>query len=366
MSIHYDKQRKTYYVCWRESNKETGQTINRRKRGFNAKKEARIFEDSIINIKKYASFNTLKDLYLNSLMGYSSKDTINAKKRMLEIHCKTLLPMNVRDIKKQDMLSFKNEVLNLNRSLSVKNRIIQTVKAVSKFGYEYYDFPNFANILKSFPKTSDDIKERGIISPDDFKLIIDNCDNKVFKNFYIFLYHTSMRRGEAMALLKSDIRGKHVDLNKSIRRPNQGFRPLKNIASKRNIIIDDIAYEAIKLLLKTEGDFVFGEYEALSPTSISRKYDKTCKNANLPHYRIHDLRYSSISNAILNGIDIVTVSRYVGHSDIETTLNRYSHLLKDSEKRMIDKLNSRFFFIYTFFKFSNKTLRRKIGIINFP
>ena len=84
---------------------------------------------------------------------------------------------------------------------------------------------------------------------------------------------------------------------------------------------------------------MFGEYEALSPTSISRNFDKACKNANLPHYRIHDLRHSFISNAILNGIDIVTVSRYVGHSDIEMTLNRYSHLLKDSEKRMIDKLN---------------------------
>ena len=294
----------------------------------------------MINIKETASFSTLKDMYLDSLSGYASKDTIYSKKRIIEIYCTSLLPMNVRDIKNQDMLTFKNYVFSLDRSLSVKNRIIQIVKAVSKFGYEYYEFPHFAKVLKSFPKTSDDVKEMGVISPDDFNLIVENCENKVYRNFYILLYHTGMRRGEAMALLKSDIKGKHADLNKSIRRPNQGFRPLKNVSSKRNIMLDDIAYNAIKPLLKTDGEFVFGEHEALSPTSITRNFENACKKANLPHYRIHDLRHSFISNAILNGIDIVTVSRYVGHSNIEMTLNRYSHLLKDSEKRMIEKLNN--------------------------
>lgn len=142
-----------------------------------------------------------------------------------------------------------------------------------------------------------------------------------------------------MCLIKADIEGNRVNLNKSIRRPKEGFKPLKNAQSKRSILLDDIAYDSIKLLLKTEGEYLFDGLEPLCPTSITRNFDNAIKMAKLPHYRIRDLRHSFISNAILNGIDIVTVSKYVGHSNVEMTLNRYSHLLKDSEKRMIDKMN---------------------------
>ena len=337
MSVHLDKARKTYYVMWRETC--DGNIIQKKKRGFATKKEARAFEEDLQNVKDSCSFAQLKDRYFESLKGYASDETIASRKRIAEQYCKSLMPMNVRNIKNQDMMEYKNYVYSLDRSLSHKNRIIQIVKAISKFGYEYYEFPNFGKVLKSFPKTSDDVKEMKIISPDDFEKIRENCSNEVYKRFYTFLYHTGMRRGEAMALQKSDIDGKHADLNKSMRRPNGGFRPLKTVSSKRSIILDDIAYDSIKPLLDTDGDFVFGEYEALSPTTITRIFDKACAKAGLAHYRIHDLRHSFISNAILNGIDIVTVSRYVGHSDIEMTLNKYSHLLKDSEQRMVDKLN---------------------------
>lgn len=240
------------------------------------------------------------------------------------------------------MIDFKNEVYETQRSVSLKNKIIRLVKAISKFGYEYYDYPNFAVTLKAFPKSSNDIKEMNVISIDDFELIAQNVSNEVYKRFLIFLYHTGMRRGEAMALLKSDVRDKYVSVNKSIRRSKTSFKPLKNVYSKRNILLDDIAYESIKPLLDTEGEFLFGEYEALSASSIARHFNSALKKAGLPHYRIHDLRHSFISNAILNGIDIVTVSRYVGHSDIERTLNTYSHLLKDSEEKMIGQLNGLF------------------------
>lgn len=340
MSIIFDKERKTYQVRWTETNLITGETIKRAKRGFATKKEARRFEDETTSINAYSSFSQLAKLYINSLKGYSNEETMQSKYSLLNKYCTSLLPLNVRTIKKEDMIEFKNYIYDTQRSLSLKNKIIRLVKAISKFGYEYYDYPNFAITLKAFPKTSSDVKEMNVISVDDFNLIAQNVSNEVYKRFYIFLYHTGMRRGEAMALLKSDIQGKYASLNKSIRRSKTSFKPLKNVSSKRTILLDDIAYDSIKPLLKTEGDFIFGEYEALSASSITRHFNNALDKAGLPHYRIHDLRHSFISNAILNGIDIVTVSKYVGHSDIERTLNTYSHLLKDSEKRMIEQLNT--------------------------
>lgn len=339
MSIHLDKQRKTYYVKWRERNKVNGKVILRTKRGFSTKKEARLFEEEVLSINEFASFSQLTDLYIDSLKGYANDDTRNRKKIMIHKYANELLPLNVRNISKADILKWLNGVALLDKSITTKNHIIQSVKAVSKFGADYYDYPNFAKTLKAFPKTSNDIKEIQIISRTDFQKIVNCVDNEVYKRFFIFLYNTGCRRGEAMALTKADICDKRANLNKSIRYFKNGFTPLKNVSSKRSILLSDIAYQSLEPLLLEDGDFVFGGLEPLSPSSITRYFNDALKKSNMPHYRIHDLRHSFISNAILNGIDIVSVSKYVGHSNIEMTLNRYSHLLKDSEFKMVDKLN---------------------------
>ena len=55
----------------------------------------------------------------------------------------------------------------------------------------------------------------------------------------------------------------------------------------------------------------------------------------------HGLRHSLITFQIANGIDIKTVSARAGHSDIQTTLNIYSHYTKEADKQAastIDKL----------------------------
>ena len=339
MSVHFDKTNKTYTVRWREKDQITGESTQRAKRGFQTKKEARKFEEEVTDIREYASFSQLKDLYLDSLKGYANEDTRKRKRRILERYAEDLFPLNVRWIKKEQVLRWRNKIADLDRAVDTKNRIMEIVRAVSKFGAEYYDYPDFAKNLKSFPKNSDDIKEISILSPEDFDLAMENCDNEVYKRYYTFLYYTGCRRGEALALSASDIKGKTAILNKSIRNYNRGYTPLKNRYSKRSIILTDKAYNAIEPLLKLEGDFIFGGLEPIPVTNITRNFDKALKAAGLPHYRIHDLRLSFISNAILNGVDIVSISRYVGHANIEMTLNKYSHLLKDSEQRMINRLN---------------------------
>ena len=48
-----------------------------------------------------------------------------------------------------------------------------------------------------------------------------------------------------------------------------------------------------------------------------------------------------ILKGVTNGVDIKTVSARVGHSDIQTTLNIYSHYTKASDKKgsdLIDKI----------------------------
>ena len=323
----------SYTVRWREKNPLTGEITHKGKRGFPTKKAARDFETSVGGTAH--TFRSLMTEYLDSLKGYANADTIHTKRRLYEMYCVPLLDKDVSEISVKTINAWKNYVFDLPLSKTTKNRLITIVRSLSKFGYTNYDLNDFAKSLKRFPKNSDDVKEMRIVSPQEFQTIMDNCDNPIYRAFFVFLYHTGCRRGEGIALLKTDICGNHAKLSKSIRRTVSAENRLKNAQSKRTILLDRYVLAEIQPLMHLPGDYVFGGLEPLCPTSIERHFKTACRKANITGIRIHDLRHSFISNAILNGMNIVTVSKYVGHKNVTTTLNQYSHVLKDSEDDLI-------------------------------
>lgn len=326
----------SYTVRWREKNPLSGEITHKGRRGFATKREARDFELSVCSTSH--TFKSLMVDYLNSQKGYANADTIHTKRRLYEMYCEPLLDKDISKITVQTINAWKNYVLDLPLSKTTKNRLITIVKSLSKYGYTNYDLNDFAKSLKRFPKTSDDVHEMRIISPREFKSLIDNVDNPIYHAFFVFLYHTGCRRGEAIALNKTDISNGRASLNKSIRRTFSAENRLKNAQSKRTILLDDFVLAEIEPLMHLPGQYVFGGIEPLSPTSIDRHFKAACKAAGITGVRIHDLRHSFISNAILNGMNIVTVSKYVGHKNVTTTLNQYSHVLKDSEEDMIARM----------------------------
>ena len=329
----------TYTVRWRETDPATGKTKHRAKRGFTLKRQAKDFEDSVEYAKTFHTFNTLANEYLQSLKGYANDETIEGKRRMYQMYCSALLPIEIRKLSAKTMNAWKDSLLATSLSTTTKNQIITNVKAVSKYGMANYDYQNFTKSIKLFPKTSDDVIEMNILSVTDFNAVIEAMDNPIYKAFFIFLYHTGCRRGEAMALLKADIRGNKCELNKSIRRFATSRRTLKTPQSKRTITLDGDVLGAIAPLMDSEGDYLFYGERPLAPTSIERQWKKATAKADVKLVRIHDLRHSFVSNAIMNGANIVVVSKYVGHKNVTQTLNTYSHLLGDSEEEMITSLS---------------------------
>ena len=47
--------------------------------------------------------------------------------------------------------------------------------------------------------------------------------------------------------------------------------------------------------------------------------------ANIEDVRLHDLRHTHASHAVMNGVPVPVVSRMLGHSSVRMTL-RYAHL----------------------------------------
>ena len=55
---------------------------------------------------------------------------------------------------------------------------------------------------------------------------------------------------------------------------------------------------------------------------------------------IHDLRHSHATWLINSGVNIVAVSKRLGHASINQTLKTYTHLLQKTNDEMMDTIES--------------------------
>lgn len=85
--------------------------------------------------------------------------------------------------------------------------------------------------------------------------------------------------------------------------------------------------------------FVFGNVYPLADTTIQKRKNTNCIKANVKQIRIHDFRHSCASLLINKGASIALVSKYLGHSDIATTLNIYSHMFKSELQDIATELS---------------------------
>lgn len=85
--------------------------------------------------------------------------------------------------------------------------------------------------------------------------------------------------------------------------------------------------------IQTEYCFVNDRGEVLHPDSINTWLSDFSKRHNLPHIHPHKFRHTQASILYYAGLDPVTISNRLGHSDVSTTQNIYSHLLKGADHK---------------------------------
>ncbi|MCZ6455015.1 MAG: site-specific integrase, partial [Alphaproteobacteria bacterium] len=80
---------------------------------------------------------------------------------------------------------------------------------------------------------------------------------------------------------------------------------------------------------------VFGDLDGnwTNPSIISDNWREVAQGMNLPKVTFHALRHAHASALIAAGLDVVTVSRRLGHASPALTLNVYSHLFVNNDDK---------------------------------
>ena len=76
----------------------------------------------------------------------------------------------------------------------------------------------------------------------------------------------------------------------------------------------------------------------IHPDTITGWFSRFIKKNNLPPIHLHSLRHTNATLLIASGADLRTVSKRLGHSNMTTTSNIYTHAIKSADERAAELL----------------------------
>ncbi|ERI92125.1 site-specific recombinase, phage integrase family [Clostridiales bacterium oral taxon 876 str. F0540] len=210
-------------------------------------------------------------------------------------------------------------------------------------------------------------------------MLLENEHIKYKTMIYLCIFG-GMRAGELNGLEWTDI-----DWNNNTLRINRASQYLpgtgtftkstKNESSERLIALPDIAMSVLRQYKlwqngerKTLGNlwvdsnriFTKANGESIFPHTLGKWFSKFIKRHNdtimrddnipkedkekylLDNVNFHGLRHTNATLLIGQGVDIATVSKRLGHAEVSTTLNIYTHTLQKADRSAADKLENLF------------------------
>lgn len=129
---------------------------------------------------------------------------------------------------------------------------------------------------------------------------------------------TGMRRNEIR-----DLRWEHVDWRQSL------LRLPDSKTGKRDVIVSDEVIALLRSIAEAKHHpkrgLVVCSRTGIKLYSLGATWLSVRKQAGIPDVRLHDLRHSVASDAIMNGVPLEVVGKMLGHRNYQTT-QRYAHI----------------------------------------
>ncbi|WP_368344805.1 tyrosine-type recombinase/integrase [Pelagovum sp. HNIBRBA483] len=141
------------------------------------------------------------------------------------------------------------------------------------------------------------------------------------------LLMTGCRRGEIQTLKWEYVTATHLVLPDSK-------------TGARRIPLPSDAHQVLAALPRDPSNpyVIQGRFPGSHITDLERPWRRIRELAQLEDVRIHDLRHTYASIAAMNGIDLLTLGKILGHTNFQTT-QRYAHLADERVRQAADKVS---------------------------
>jgi len=323
-------------------------------------------QEFIINIEKYKdvpvymTFQELYDKFIEDRKSCVKFTTLETYPNMYK-YIKQFMKIKCVDYNIEHFLQWKKKMYSKkNISLRYKNDILKHWKSILNFGSRIYNF-DFTPVYRKMDKFKDPNarkKEMQFYTLTEFNQFISVEDDIRWKCYFQTLYYCGLRCGESRGLKWRDI---NLDKNiLSVKRQaisskqenglNYVLADPKTRKSIRDIPICSTLSKSLSeyrnQLIKNNRynieHFVFGNDDGSNPLSehlILKRKKRNVEMSGVKYIRTHDFRHSCASLLINSGANVTMVAKYLGHSEIDETLNTYSHMFPSALNNVISIIN---------------------------
>lgn len=176
---------------------------------------------------------------------------------------------------------------------------------------------------------------------------------------------TGMRVGEILGLRWQDIDFEREKLSiiQTLSQSGSEFSETKTDGSRRSVALPDETLRSLKqhkVVISKEKLRVGSLYEdydlvvctslgkPVHPANFRNRWRKLVMQADVPYIRFHDLRHTHATLLLKQGVHPKIVSERLGHSNIQVTLNTYSHIMPGLQEEAVMNFNDFLFHKTTF------------------
>lgn len=289
--------------------------------------------------------------------------TLQLYKNKYKCHLKNQLgDIPLEDVKRQDIQKVFNDLINMglkSSTIEITKHCLNNILETAEDEGHIKRNPVKGIMLPKEPKNKREAVEKG-----NLKLFLDFIHHDSFYSFYepffIVLFYTGMRIGECCALTWDDIdlKNRIIYINKTqIRLDGKIYiGSPKSQSSYREIPMNDIVYECLSDMKKNNNsrhflpvindtgrecrlvsEFLFfsTRNKILTESTVRQAIKHIVKKENnkLKEFVPHQSRHTFTSLAYEAGIDVKYTSMILGHSSIKITLDQYTHLSEEFNKK---------------------------------
>lgn len=294
--------------------------------------EVKILKDELGILRKEIKIDNFIEEYLSYIKVNKRKKTAIRYREIIEHFRRFIQESEVAKLSEINSLlieKYKQQRLKFIKPVTI-NYELRLLKAFFKQAIK-------SNYIKKNPL---DDTERLKVTPkqprfftkEELKQILERCGHRIYPIF-LTLASTGMRLGELINLEWEDIDFKRKLINIKIK----DFWEPKN-SRPRDIPMTDKLSEVLNVLDKdTRWVFTVRTGNQLNRNHLRERVVKICMNIGIEPANIHTFRHTFASHLVMSGVDLPTVQKLMGHSDIKTTMI-YAHLAPEHLKGAVDKL----------------------------